>query len=470
MLIFILCSTMKLLLLLVLLWTLSCSSLQAPSRDKCSCELKNSEKVFPHDRLKAVDKNASDCNSRVTPQKAEELEVLLLGLDRRLVQLQEDVSVLEKEDDGDLYGVLSLNVIHNEMTEIRLLLDKLNTTTEEQHKQTAATTHRLTQLKAEMEDLEQLDSMEVVKQRRTNHRLRTSLNRCLDKQNATVAPTQPLYGTCSQGPLKNVTGPWIQTAGEYPGSYPYGSWGRDPKPEPGKERWYWMVPMTSNNRHANYVRLYHSLYKLIGGETNIANVLISSSNPTTNTIQGPNVVLYGGSLYYNCYNQRQVCRFHLTTKTVTNVNLPQGTRYNSKGNFCHLDECYPYTDLDLATDESGVWVVYTTTQDFGNLVLSKVEEGEPPKLNQTWHTSVFKQGVTNTFVACGVLYATRYVSKDVEEIFYSFDTTTGKERFDVGIFVNKMSTNIQALNYSPVDQMLYAYCDSNMVSYKVLFG
>ncbi|XP_051808151.1 olfactomedin-4-like [Acanthochromis polyacanthus] len=329
---------------------------------------------------------------------------------------------------------------------------------------------QLTQLKAEMEDLEQLDSMEVVKERRNNHRLRTSLNRCLDKQNATIAPIQPPYGTCSQGLLKNVTGPVVQTAGEYPGSYPYGSWGRDPKPEPGKERWYWMVPMTTSNRYNNYVRLYHSLYKLIGGETNIANILISSSNPTTNTIQGPNVVLYGGSLYYNCYNQRQVCRFHLTTKTVTNVDLPQGTRYNSKGNFCHLDECYPYTDLDLATDESGVWVVYTTTQNFGNLVLSKLEEGEPPKLNQTWHTSVFKQGVTNTFMACGVLYATRYVSKNVEEIFYSFDTTTGKERFDVGIFMNKMATNIQALNYSPVDQMLHAYCDSKMVSYKVLFG
>lgn len=145
------------------------------------------------------------------------------------------------------------------------------------------------------------------------------------------------------------------------------------------------------------------------------------------------------------------------------------SRFNSKGNFCRLDECYPFTDLDLATDESGVWVTYTTTQDFGNLVLSKVEEGEPLTLGQTWHTSVYKQGLTNTFMTCGVLYATRYVSKDVEEIFYSLDTTTGVERFNIGIFIQKMSPNIYALNYSPVDQMLHAYCDSYMVSYKVLF-
>lgn len=91
------------------------------------------------------------------------------------------------------------------------------------------------------------------------------------------------------------------------------------------------------------------------------------------------------------------------------------------------------------------------------------------KLGQTWHTSVYKQAVTNTFMACGVLYATRYVSSTTEEIFYSFDTATGKENFNVGIFLSKVSPNILFLNYSPVDQMLHAYCDSQMVSYKVLF-
>lgn len=56
------------------------------------------------------------------------------------------------------------------------------------------------------------------------------------------------------------------------------------------------------------------------------NVLIHPSNPTTNTIQGPNVVLYGGALYYNCYNKDAVCRFNLTTKSITTLQLPKGTR------------------------------------------------------------------------------------------------------------------------------------------------
>ncbi|XP_029290158.1 olfactomedin-4 [Cottoperca gobio] len=442
---------------------------QAALRDECSCELINSEKAFPHDKLSAVEDSVSKCNSNITPQKTLELESLLLGLAHRLPKLQEDVSMLEKEDDGELYAVISLQVIENELMEIKQLIDRLNSSTLGHERLTADTAKQLEDLKAEMQEMETYDTMQVVKTQQVNQLLKKDLDQCRTQPDPAHQSTKPPRGNCPHGQFLNITGPIVYTAGEYPGSYKYGSWGRDPKPQAGKESWHWLVMLTSSNQFSNYVRLYSSLSALIVGVSTPGNVLISPSNPTTNTIQGPNVVLYGEALYYNCYNQDAVCRFNLTTKTITSLQLPKGTRFNSKGNFCHLDGCYPFTDLDLATDESGVWVIYTTTQDFGNLVLSKVEEGEPLRLGQTWHTSVYKQGVTNTFMACGVLFATRYVNKDVEEIFYLFDTITGKQRFNVGVFINKMSPNIHALNYSPVDQMLHAYCDSFMVSYKVLF-
>lgn len=437
-------------------------------RDKCVCEFVNSEKPFPHDKLNTVEENASKCNSKITPQKTLEMESLLLGLEKRLPQLQKDVTMLEREDDGELYAVLSLQVIENELIEINQLIERLNSSTLGHQHLTNDTAKQLEDIKAEMWELEKYDTMEVIKRKIENEHLKKQLDICNNPDPMTKT-TQPPHGNCPHGQFVNITGPRVYTAGEYPGSYKYGAWGRDPKPEVGKDRWYWLVMMTSGNKYSNYVRLYSSLSSLIVGVSVPGNVQIHSSNPTTNTIQGPNNVLYGGALYYNCYNQDAVCRFNLTSKTVTTLQLPKGTRFNSKGNFCHLEECYPFTDLDLATDESGVWVIYTTTQAFGNLVLSKVEDTEPLRLGQTWHTSIYKQGVTNTFMACGVLYATRYITKDVEEIFYSFDTTTGVQRFNIGIFINKMSPNIFALNYSPVDQTLHAYCDSYMVSYKVLF-
>ncbi|KAM9352047.1 olfactomedin-4-like [Symphorus nematophorus] len=443
---------------------------QAPSNDNCLCHLTHSEKAFPHDKLSTVEDNASKCNSSITPQKILELDSLLLGFERRLPQLQEDVSMLEREDDGELFAVLSLHVIENELMDIKELIDRLNRTTQGHQRLTHDTTQQMEDMKAEMQKLESYDSMQVVRRQQDNKRLKRDLDHCRNGLLPPTQPPQPPRGNCPHGTFVNITGPRVYTAGEYPGSYKYGAWGRDPKPQEGKESWYWLVMLTSGNKFSNYVRFYSSLSSLIVGISVPGNIQIHSSNPTTNTIQGPNVVLYGEALYYNCYNQHDVCRFNLTTKTVTTLQLPKDTRYNSKGNFCHLDECYPFTDLDLATDESGVWVIYTTKQDFGNLVLSKVEEGEPPTLGKTWKTSVYKQGVTNAFMVCGVLYATRYVSKDKEEIFYSFDTTTGLERFDVGIFINKNTPNIYSLNYSPVDQMLHAYCDAYMVSYKVLFS
>ncbi|XP_036961717.1 olfactomedin-4-like isoform X1 [Acanthopagrus latus] len=446
---------------------------QAPSSETCFCEFTNSERAFPHDKLSTAEDSASRCNTNITPQKTLELESLMLGLERRLPRLEEDVATLEREDDGELYGVISLQVVQNELADIMELITRLNNTTLEHQRLTHVTTTKLKDLKAEMQELETFDTMQVVRGKLDNQRLRTDLDQCRntvhDSTNTSNSP-QVSQGDCPHGQFRNISGPRVSTAGEYPGSYKYGAWGRDPKPEAGKESWHWLVLLTSANKHSNYVRLYSSLSALIGGVSTPGNVLIHTANPTTNTIQGPNVVMYRGALYYNCYNQDEVCRFNLTSKTVANMKLPKGTRYNSKGNFCHLDECYPFTDLDLATDESGVWVTYTTKQDFGNLVLSKVEDDEQLRLGQTWYTSVYKQGVTNTFMVCGVLYATRFVDKETEEIFYSFDTTTGKENFNLGIFIRKMYPNILSLNYSPVDQMLHAYCDTYMVSYKVLFS
>lgn len=63
--------------------------------------------------------------------QALEIKSLLLGLERRLLQLESDVSVLEREDDGDLYGVISLQLLETELLEIQQLINRLNTTTVE---------------------------------------------------------------------------------------------------------------------------------------------------------------------------------------------------------------------------------------------------------------------------------------------------------------------------------------------------
>lgn len=67
-------------------------------------------------------------NNYLFSVKSLELEGLLLGLEQRLPQLEQHVSMLEREDDGELYGVISLQLIENEMMAIQQLIDRLNST------------------------------------------------------------------------------------------------------------------------------------------------------------------------------------------------------------------------------------------------------------------------------------------------------------------------------------------------------
>ncbi|KAB5571639.1 hypothetical protein PHYPO_G00227380 [Pangasianodon hypophthalmus] len=441
---------------------------QCVSGKDCVCELKNLVRPFPVEKLDSIRTAANQCVKSMNAAELLEVDVLMLGLQRRLEQLEKSVSVLEKEDDGDLYGAVSLRIIELELAEVLELMGKLQKTINSHKQLSESTATKVKNMTEGMQELEAFDLSHVVSKQRENQRIKRDLAECQHELQATPQPPAPRPRRCPQGQFVNVTGPRTYALTQYGTSYYYGAWGKDPKPAPGKEDMYWLVALTSSNAFANYVRHYSSLSTILVGVGPVDTV-ISSSNPTTNTIIGPNVVQYGNALYYSCYNSPSVCRFNISTRSISNTPLPQNSGFNNKFPFGYLDTTYIYTDLDFATDESGVWVVYTAPDNFGNVILSEVKEGSPPSLGRTWRTSLHKRTATNTFMVCGVLYATRFLDKQTEEIFYSFDTETREERYDLKIHIKKMQTNIQSLNYNPRDRMLYAYSDSYIVSYDAVF-
>ncbi|TTS49338.1 Olfactomedin-4 [Bagarius yarrelli] len=406
---------------------------QSVSGKECVCELKSLQRPFPMEKLDSIHTEVNKCTKSITST--------------------------QMEDDGDLYGAVSLRIIELELAEIMELLGKLKNT---------INTHKQLSQSTETQELEEFDLSQVVSKQRENQRMKRDLDKCQEELNSTSEPPTARPRHCPQGQLVDVKGPKTYALTQYGTSYAYGAWGKDPKPAPGKENTYWLVALTSSNAFANYVRHYSSLSTILVGVGPVDTV-IASSNPTTNTIIGPNVVQYGDALYYGCYNSPSVCRFNISERSVTNTPLPHNSGFNNKFPFGHLGGTYVYTDLDFSTDESGVWVVYTAPENFGNVILSEVMEGSPLSLGRTWQTSLHKRTATNTFMACGVLYATRFLDKETEEIFYSFDTETMQERYDLKINIKKMQTNIQSLNYNPRDRMLYAYSDAYIVSYDAVF-
>uniref|UniRef100_A0A8B9JX90 Si:ch211-173a9.6 n=1 Tax=Astyanax mexicanus TaxID=7994 RepID=A0A8B9JX90_ASTMX len=128
---------------------------------------------------------------------------------------------------------------------------------------------------------------------------------------------------------------------------------------------------------------------------------------------------------------------------------------------------YPNQILDFASDERGMWVTYATEASKGKLVLGKIDEAAFA-LSEVWETSIFKQSVTNAFMICGVLYATRSVDTNTEEIFYAYDTQTREENY-VSLPFEKFQDSYVSLDYNPTDQKLYMYNSGYYVSYNVKF-
>uniref|UniRef100_A0A8C1VF31 Olfactomedin-like domain-containing protein n=1 Tax=Cyprinus carpio TaxID=7962 RepID=A0A8C1VF31_CYPCA len=435
----------------------------------CVCELQNSGPAFPVNKLNNVEFTATQCTWNITSEKMTEVDRLVLGLQHRIRQLLDNVSMLEKEDNGNLYAAVSLRIIELELAEIQDLLDKLNRTTNSYQQLSVQAAAELQDMENTMTELEKFDHMQVMVKQRENQRIKRDLEHCKAELNSTSPAPTLSPGHCGLGSMVNVSGPKTYSLTVYGTSYSFGAWGRDANPAPGDENKYWLVVLSSSNAFGNFIRQYSSLSTIILG-IGPTDTYISSSNPTTNTIQGPNMVMYSNALYYNCYNTYSVCRFNMTTRSVSTVALPSDTGYNNKFPFGHLATSYSYTDMDFATDESGVYVIYTTTSNYGNVIISKVETSNPPVFNQTWFTSLHKKTVTNTFMVCGVLYATRYVDKEIEEIFYTYDTKTNEERYDLRIHIKKLQTNIKYINYDPRDNLLYVFSDAYIATYEISFS
>ncbi|MGH0123695.1 UNVERIFIED_CONTAM: hypothetical protein FKN15_028926 [Acipenser sinensis] len=439
-----------------------------PPPKNCLCELQNLGAAFPRQEFQIVHSFSSNCTQTLTKQEFIEVDSLLASLYYRLQNLEKDVKDFEADFDTGLYSVISLRIIEIELTEISSLLLKLNQTSHNKKALLDNLTAQMQTMADKLEEIEQFDRMHVVQRQQESKRIKRSLKECEAELEATPAPvTTPAPGNCPFGRLLNITGPNSFMVTQYSTSYPYGAWGMDPKPAPGKEDRHWLVILTSSNVYGNYIRMYNSHSDLVAAKQ-VEDITVTSSATTTNSIMGPGSVIYNNAYYYNCYSSSRVCRFDLTYKNISTIELP-GAGSSNTFPYCQPSSCFLYTDIDLATDESGLWVIYTSKAKFGNVILSRLDANNLTLL-QTWYTSLQKKIITNAFMACGVLYATRFIDSSYDEVFYSFDTTTGVERSTLAFPFKKMSTNIQHLNYNPRNHKLYVYNDAYILTYQAVFG
>uniref|UniRef100_A0A3Q3WD45 Uncharacterized protein n=1 Tax=Mola mola TaxID=94237 RepID=A0A3Q3WD45_MOLML len=132
------------------------------------------------------------------------------------------------------------------------------------------------------------------------------------------------------------------------------------------------------------------------------------------------------------------------------------------------------SDIDLAVDENGLWVIYATEANNGRLVVSQVNP-YTLRFEGSWETSFDKRMASNAFMACGVLYAVRSVYQDDDSeaggdlVMYAYNTNRAREE-PVNIPFPNPYQYISSVDYNPRDNQLYVWNNYNVLRYSLEFG
>ncbi|XP_061627348.1 adhesion G protein-coupled receptor L3 isoform X17 [Phyllopteryx taeniolatus] len=200
-----------------------------------------------------------------------------------------------------------------------------------------------------------------------------------------------------------------------------------------------------------------------------------AGRPTTtyklpHRVDGTGFVVYDGALFFNKERTRNIVKFDLRTRIksgeaiIANANYHDTSPYRWGGK----------SDIDLAVDENGLWVIYATEQNNGRVVVSQLNP-YTLRIEGSWDTSYDKRSASNAFMICGVLYVVKTVYEDDDnegtgnKIDYMYNTDKSKET-GVNIPFPNSYQYIAAVDYNPRDNLLYVWNNYHVVKYSLDFG
>ncbi|XP_053330158.1 olfactomedin-like [Spea bombifrons] len=433
-------------------------------KDRCVCEILLPDSSFPAKRVGILEHETVLLNNRVEDgmHRIEEQDVRLDMYLERLLNLTKRVDHLEKMRPEDLIE-FNFELLKKEMQEMEILVMELRHQQNGSNSNVESLYTEVKNISKIVAELENLDKNNVLKTQRDMENLKKRILDCEKNLKNMKPPVTIPLGSCQHHGLANIGKPNLVQLNWKGATYKSGAWGKDAAWNTTKKMMYWVAPLSADGRLLESVRIYPTLSDL-QMYRNPTDLPLSTLNKNkwnyTIAGQGSGMVVYNNNLYYNCYNSRDLCRISLTSGFHQRKSLPKAV-YNNRYSYSGAS----YQDIDYASDEKGLWVVYSTEENAGNIVVGKVNVATLTVEN-SWATTQYKPGVTNAFMICGVLYITRSVNPKQEEVFYMFDTKTGKDG-RISIMFEKMAEKVQSLNYNPNDRKLYMYNDAYQVSYDV---
>ncbi|KAM4552506.1 adhesion G protein-coupled receptor L2b.1 isoform 4-T4 [Odontesthes bonariensis] len=187
-------------------------------------------------------------------------------------------------------------------------------------------------------------------------------------------------------------------------------------------------------------------------------------------VDGTGFVAYDGAIFFNKERTRNIVKFDLRTRIKSGEAIVNNANYHDTS---------PYrwggkTDIDLAVDERGLWVIYATEQNNGRIVVSQLNP-YTLRFEATWDTAYDKRSASNAFMVCGVLHVVRSTYEENEsetsrsQIDYIYNTKLSQGEYTDILFPNQYQY-ITAVDYNPRDNQLYVWNNFYTLRYDLDFG
>nr|XP_019940284.1 PREDICTED: olfactomedin-4-like [Paralichthys olivaceus] len=423
------------------------------SRDRCTCDAFLPSSTFPNRDLVVVEETAVEISHQLEHEmgKLEDYETKLTAYAERIIQLTVEIEKIEKNphdyNDADMDEVkVEIKQVEALVKELQLSIASSTTVFESLHKQITAMVETLDRME------KTYDKNMVLVTRREYIKVQMELEECERRHQELFNPN---IGSCAHSGIIRVSKPIVsQLNGHLNSGYKFGGWGKDSKPVPDRESMYWYSGSTSSSIFE--IKFYTSYKNLILRNQFQHHNLQSGWRGTAN-----NFIVRDNTLYYQINSPFGLAKLNFTT-------LEYESRVIAKASNRFSYTNTPDQNFDFAADETGLWVTYATEESSGLMVIAKINETSFG-VEEEWQTSVYKPGVSNAFMVCGVLYAARRVDFETEEIFYKYDTRT-KQESHISVLFKKFQDNFSNLDFNPTDQRLYMYNDGYYVSYHLWFN
>ncbi|XP_034015235.1 olfactomedin-4-like isoform X1 [Thalassophryne amazonica] len=419
---------------------------------QCVCHVSVPDTTFPADRVQNMQQVTKDLILEVKIQVNKmvsyesKMEIYL----EQLMDLTVRVAMLASSPDK--YIKLDFELLKTELKEFEALVSQLKGSINASSPMFDSLHAEIRNMTNIVNQLETYDKSNLEVIRIEFGKLQKKLEQCQKDQEFTT----PDIGNCNNTGIGTISKPMVaQLNAHLNPSYQYGGWGKDSKPVRGYESMYWYGAYTGAAVYDFY--LYSNYDKLILRSSFKSYHLQSGWEGN-----GNNYIVHGNTIYYP---------HNTPVGTMVKLNLTS-SKYEYRV-IPGVSQRFSYTyspdqNLDFAADEKGLWVMYATEESKGKIVLAKIDE-KSFGIEKQWNTGVFMQLAGNAFMACGVMYATRSVDLNTEEIYYSFNTNTGEEK-QHNIQFQKFQEKYTNLDYNPTDQKLYMYNTGYYVSYNTKFN